>query len=101
MASAESNGSMRRDVMSAVSMSAQDTRKLEMAVDISEGSDITRSVPGKKRECDSHARAPVRVSKAVVQKFRVPPVCSSPNSLMERGKDDLHRDSRERSCPLT
>ena len=39
MASAESNGSMRRDVMSGVSMSAHDTRKLEMAVDRSEGSE--------------------------------------------------------------
>lgn len=38
MASAESNGSMRREVMSEVSMSAQDIRKLEMAVDRSEGS---------------------------------------------------------------
>lgn len=36
MARAESSGSMSRDEILAVSMSAQDTRKLEMAADMSE-----------------------------------------------------------------
>ena len=43
----------------------------------------------------------MRVSRATVQKLRVPPVCSSPNSFMERGKEERHRASRERSWLLT